>query len=71
VVSGRFSQVGYGVAAFIRYLDVCVSVYVSDLNLAISFPYTLVVTHVMVTIETSAIMTADLWFSVVVENTRK
>jgi len=31
VVSGRFSQVGYGVASFISYSDVCVSEYVSDL----------------------------------------
>jgi len=30
VVSEWFCQVGYGVAAFIRYLDVCVSEYVSD-----------------------------------------
>ena len=31
-VSGWFRQVGYGVAAFIRYLDVCVSEYISDLT---------------------------------------
>jgi len=31
VVSGRFNQVGYGVAAFIWYSDVCVSEYISDL----------------------------------------
>ena len=31
-VSGWFRQVGYGVAAFIHYLDVCVSEYVSDLS---------------------------------------
>jgi len=31
VVSGRFNQFGYGVAAFICYPDVCVSEYVSDL----------------------------------------
>ena len=32
VVSGQFSQAGYGVAALIRYLDVCVSEYFSDLS---------------------------------------
>jgi len=31
VVSGQFNQVGYGVAAFICYTDVCVSEYVSEL----------------------------------------
>jgi len=31
VVSGRFYRVGYGVAAFICYPDVCVSEYVCDL----------------------------------------
>jgi len=31
VVCGRFNQVGYVVAAFICYPDVCVSEYVSDL----------------------------------------
>ena len=31
VVSGRFNQVGYGVAAFICCPDVCVSEYVCDL----------------------------------------
>ena len=31
VVSGRFNEVGYGVAAFICYPDVCVYEYVSDL----------------------------------------
>jgi len=31
VVSGRFSQIGYGVVAFICYPDVRVSEYVSDL----------------------------------------
>ena len=31
-VSGWFRQVGYGVAAFIRYLDVCVSEYIGDLT---------------------------------------
>ena len=31
VVFGQFNQVGYGVAAFICYSDVCVSEYVSDL----------------------------------------
>ena len=32
VVSGQFNQVGYGVAAFICYPDVCVSEYVFDLE---------------------------------------
>ena len=31
VVSGWFNQVGYGVAVFICYSDVCISEYVSDL----------------------------------------
>ena len=31
LVSVRFNQVGYGVAAFICYPDVCVSEYVCDL----------------------------------------
>ena len=31
MVSERFNQVGYGVAAFICYYDVCVSEYVSNL----------------------------------------
>jgi len=31
VVSGRFNQVGYGVAAFICYPDACISEHVSDL----------------------------------------
>jgi len=31
VVSGRFNQFGYGIAAFICYHDVCVSEYVCDL----------------------------------------